>query len=72
MQKQVPIVSRLFWQNFKQNISLNFSGMNPEAEFLVEIHEIQTKVWRVFLLATHGHLDSFALRFLFLQTHVTS
>jgi hypothetical protein len=36
---------------------------NPEAQFL---DEIQTKVLRVFLLAIHSHLDSFALRFLFL------
>jgi hypothetical protein len=34
------------------------------AEFL---NEIQTKVFRVFLIAIH--LYSFALRFLFLQTH---
>jgi hypothetical protein len=40
-----------------------------KAEFL---HEIQTKVLRVFLLAIHSHLYSFALRFLFLQTHATS
>ncbi len=39
------------------------------AEFL---DEIQTKVLGVFLLAIHGHLHSFALRFLFLQTHATS
>jgi hypothetical protein len=37
-----------------------------EAEFL---NEIQTKV---FLLAIHSHPYSFALRFLFLQTHATS
>jgi hypothetical protein len=41
----------------------------PEAEFL---DEIQTKVSRVFLLAIHSHLYSFALRFIFLQTHTTS
>jgi hypothetical protein len=35
---------------------------HPEAEFL---DEIQTKVFRVFLLAIHSHLYSFALRFLF-------
>jgi hypothetical protein len=35
-----------------------------EAEFL---DEIQTKVLRVFLHASHIHLYSFALRFLFLQ-----
>jgi hypothetical protein len=34
---------------------------DPEAEFL---DEIQTKVLRVFLLAIHSHLYSFALRFL--------
>jgi hypothetical protein len=36
-----------------------------EAEFL---DEIQTKVLRVFLLAIHSHLYSFALRFPSLQT----
>jgi hypothetical protein len=36
--------------------------MRPEAEFL---DEIQTKVIRVFLLAIHSHIYSFALRFLF-------
>jgi hypothetical protein len=40
-----------------------------EAEFF---DEIQTKVFRVFLLAIQSHLYSFALRFLFLQTHATS
>jgi hypothetical protein len=39
------------------------------AEFL---DEIQTKVLRVFLLAIHSHLYSFALRFLFLLIHATS
>ncbi len=34
--------------------------------------QIQTKVLRVFLVAIHSHLDSFALRFLFLQTPATS
>jgi hypothetical protein len=34
--------------------------------------EIQTKVSRVFLLAIHSHLYSFALRLLVLQTHATS
>ncbi len=34
--------------------------------------EIQTNVLRIFLLAIHSHLYSFALRFLFLQTHATS
>jgi hypothetical protein len=36
------------------------------------LDEIQTKVFRVFLLAIHSHRYSFALRFLFLQTHATS
>jgi hypothetical protein len=40
-----------------------------EAEFL---DEIQKKVSRVFLLAIHSHLYSFALRCLFLQTNATS
>ncbi len=33
---------------------------------------MQTKVLRVFFLVIHSHLYSFALRFLFLQTHATS
>ncbi len=41
----------------------------PEAEFL---DEIQPKVLRVSLLAVHNQLYSFALRFIFLQTHTTS
>jgi hypothetical protein len=41
----------------------------PEAEFL---DEIQTKVFRVFLLAIFSHLYSFAVRFLFFQSHATS
>ncbi len=41
-------------------------GLSPEAEFL---DDIQTKFLRVFLLAVQSHLYSFALRFLFLQTH---
>ncbi len=45
------------------------SVQEPQAEFL---DEIQTKVFRVFLLAIHNHLYSFASRFLFLQTHTTS
>jgi hypothetical protein len=42
------------------------SRTSTEAEFL---DEIQTKV---FLLAIHSHFYSFALIFLFLQTHATS
>ncbi len=45
------------------------SNQCTEAEFL---DGIQTKVLRVFLLAIHSHLYSFALRYLFLQTHTTS
>jgi hypothetical protein len=44
----------------------------PEAEFLYEIQTKVLRVLRVFLLVIHSHLDSFALRFLFLQTHATS
>ncbi|MFN9897317.1 MAG: hypothetical protein ACK55Z_00710, partial [bacterium] len=40
-----------------------------ETEFF---DEIQTTFLGVFLLAIHSHLDSFALRFLFLQPHATS
>jgi hypothetical protein len=40
-----------------------------EVKFL---DEIQTKVLKVFLLAIHSHLYSFALRFLVLWTHATS
>jgi hypothetical protein len=43
--------------------------VRTEAEFL---DEIQTKVSRVFLLAIQSQLFSFALSFLFLQTHATS
>ncbi len=39
------------------------------AEFL---DKIQTKDLRIFLIAIHSHLNSFALRFLFFQTHATS
>jgi hypothetical protein len=42
--------------------------MHHEAEFL---DEIQTKVFRVFLLAIHSHLYSVALRFFFLRTRAT-
>jgi hypothetical protein len=47
----------------------NTAMVIPEAEFF---DEIQTKVLRVFLLDIHSHLYSFALKFLFLQTHATS
>jgi hypothetical protein len=40
-----------------------------EVEFL---DKIQTKVLRVFLLATKSHLYSFSLRFPFFKTHATS
>ncbi len=38
---------------------------SPEAE-------VQTNVFRVFLLAIHSHIYSFVSRFLFLQTNATS
>ena len=43
--------------------------MCTEAVFL---DEIQRKVFRDFLLAIQSHFYSFALKFLFLQTHATS
>jgi hypothetical protein len=43
--------------------------LSAEAECL---DEIQTKSLRVFLLAIQSHPYSFALKFLFLQTHATS
>ena len=43
--------------------------ISPEAEFL---DEIQAKGLRVFLLALQKHLCSFAFRFLFILTQVTS
>jgi hypothetical protein len=46
---------------------LQWCENDTEAEFL---DEIQTKVFRVFLLVIHGHLYSFASRFIFLQTHL--
>jgi hypothetical protein len=45
------------------------ASTKSEAEFL---DELQTKVFRVFLLAIHSHFYNFALRFIFLQTHATS
>ncbi len=55
-------------QQFENQVS-DLQVVSPEAEFL---DEIQTKVFRVFLIAIHSHLYSFALIFLFLQTHATS
>ncbi len=43
-----------------------------QASEAVFLDEIQKKILRVFLLVIHSHLYSFALRFLFLQTHATS
>jgi hypothetical protein len=51
------------------NLDPDQHQLNPEDEFL---EEIRTKVLRVFLLAIHSHLYSFALRCLFIQTHATS
>ncbi len=50
--------------SFARNTVLIFTYISPEAEYM---DEIQTKAWRVFLLAIHSHLYTFALRFLFLQ-----
>jgi hypothetical protein len=50
-------------------LSKSVAGRFSEAEFL---DQIQTKVLRGFLLAIQSHLYSFALTFLFLQTHATS
>ncbi len=44
------------------------NGIYTESEFS---DEIQTKVLKFFLLAIQSHPGSFALRFLFLQTHAT-
>ncbi len=38
--------------------------VSPEAEFL---DQIQTKVFRVFLLAIHSYIRRFAFRFLFFK-----
>jgi hypothetical protein len=61
----LPSLGRAF-SRFYQEIQLYGSS---KAEFL---DEIKAKVFRVFLHAIHGHLDSFALNFLFLQIHATS
>ncbi len=56
-------------QYYSTLLTLLYTYLNPEAESL---DEIQAKVLRVFLLAIHSHLFSFALRFLFLQNRTTS
>jgi hypothetical protein len=48
----------------KQEILCHVSFYQSEAEFL---DEIQTNVMRVFILAIHSHLYSFALRFQFFK-----
>jgi hypothetical protein len=55
-------------QLFENQVS-DLQDVFPEAEFL---DEIQTKVFRVFLVAIHSHLSSFVLSSLFLQTHLTT
>jgi hypothetical protein len=50
-------------------IKITVSLIGPEDEFW---DEIQAKFLTVFLFPIHSHLYSFALRFLFLQTHATS
>ncbi len=56
-------------RTIKNKCSPSMCTTTLEAEFL---DEIQTKVFKVFLLTIHRHLYSFALRFLFLQIHATS
>jgi hypothetical protein len=58
-----------FFPRLAKSAAFSPLGSSPEAEFL---DEIQTKVFRVFLVAIHSHLYSFALRFLFLHTHAVS
>jgi hypothetical protein len=55
-------------EDLKSEVRLydHLKEISPEDEFL---DKIQTKF---FLLAIHSHLYSFALRFLFIQTHATS
>jgi hypothetical protein len=64
-------LSAMAWTLYMRRRKTNARYPNScvEAEFL---DEIQTKVLRVFILAIHSHLYSFALRFIFLQTHTTS
>jgi hypothetical protein len=45
---------------------------NPSLQATVQDRILGRNQGKVFLLAIHGHLYSFALRFLFLQTHATS
>ncbi len=54
---------------FSPHCKLGYRFQTTEAEFL---DENKTKVFRVFLLAVNSHINSFPLRFLFLQTHATS
>jgi hypothetical protein len=65
-----PPITRLYKLPATIFLSRSQGGcVHSEAEFL---DDIQTKVFRVFLLAIHSHLYSFALRFSFLQTYTTS
>jgi hypothetical protein len=68
---KLPILYKFFTGNPTIYRSPNYCFPSDclEPEFL---DEIQTKVLRVFLLAIHSHLNSFAFRFQFLQTHETS
>ncbi len=63
------LVQYFLWRLKLQRYILYTVQSSLEAEFL---DKIKTKVFRVFLLAIHSPLYSFALRFIFLQTHVTS
>ncbi len=69
------IILNIIWTSRASSRSLHILKRchRRDLNFLSRIlGRIQTKVLRVFLLAIHSHLYSFALRFLFLQTHATS
>ncbi len=71
-QERIPALSwttSSLLRHSKHTTATGSGQYSTAAEFL---DEIQTKVLRVFLLVIHCHLYSFALRFLFLQTHATS
>ncbi len=64
-------VKKVLWKKMflSKSVTKLEDLMVQDADFL---EEIQTKVWRVFLLVIHSHLYSLAMRFLFFQTHATS
>jgi hypothetical protein len=58
--------------NHKQRQHWRFLSVSSDYQKAEFLDEMQIKVLRVFLLAIQSHLCSFALRYLFLQTHATS